>query len=131
MTKSDSSELILIALKFNERINQQDAEGLGELMTDDHTFIDNEGNITEGKDKMKQGWKNFFKTYPDYKNHITNATLQDNTVILIGNSTCSQKALNGPNIWTAKINAGKVKEWTVQWLNKRQETNSLSSRRRH
>jgi uncharacterized protein (TIGR02246 family) len=119
MIKMDSSKLLLIALRFNERINLQDAEGLAELMTEDHTFINSKGNVTKGKDKMKEDWKNFFKTYPDYRNHITHATLQDDTVILIGHSTCSQKPLNGPNIWTAKIKTCKVKEWTVQWLNKR------------
>jgi hypothetical protein len=36
----DSSKLILTALKFNEKINLQDLEGLAELMTTDHTFID-------------------------------------------------------------------------------------------
>lgn len=51
----DSSKLMSIALKFNEKINQQDLEGLAELMTDDHTFIDNSGEITKGKDVMKRG----------------------------------------------------------------------------
>jgi len=35
----DSSKLMLTALRFNERINQQDLEGLAELMTDDHTLM--------------------------------------------------------------------------------------------
>jgi ketosteroid isomerase-like protein len=45
----DPSKLVLTALRFNERINQQDLEGLAELMTDDHAFIDSRGNITEAK----------------------------------------------------------------------------------
>jgi len=61
----DSSKLMLTALRFNERINQQDLEGLAELMTNDHTFIDNSGNVTKGKDVMKEGWRDFFKKYPD------------------------------------------------------------------
>jgi ketosteroid isomerase-like protein len=48
---------MLIALKFNEKINLQDLEGLAELMTEDHTFIDNSGEITKGKDVMKEGWR--------------------------------------------------------------------------
>jgi hypothetical protein len=36
------SEMMLIALKFNEKINQQDVEGLTELMTEDHAFINSE-----------------------------------------------------------------------------------------
>ena len=56
----DSSNLILTALRFNERINQRDVEGLAELMTDDHTFIDNSGGVTKGKLAMKEGWRDFF-----------------------------------------------------------------------
>ena len=41
----DSFDIMLAALRFNEKINQRDLEGLVELMTDDHTFIDNSGDI--------------------------------------------------------------------------------------
>jgi ketosteroid isomerase-like protein len=61
----ESSELMPTALKFSEKINQQDLEGLAGLMTDGHTFIDSWGNITKGKDAMKEGWREFFKKYPD------------------------------------------------------------------
>jgi uncharacterized protein (TIGR02246 family) len=94
----DSSLLILTALRFNEKINQQDLEGLAELMTEDHIFIDSDGGVTKGKDAMKEGWRNFFKRYPDYRNTFTCVTIQDNVVVMIGYSTCSFKLLDGPNI---------------------------------
>ena len=112
----DSSKLMSIALKFNEKINQQDLEGLAELMTDDHTFIDNSGEITKGKDVMKEGWREFFNKYPDYKNIFTSVTTQNNVVVMVGYSTCSYKPLDGPSIWTAKIRGGRVSEWRVYWL---------------
>ncbi|MGD0159111.1 MAG: nuclear transport factor 2 family protein [Candidatus Bathyarchaeia archaeon] len=115
----DSSKLMLTALRFNEKINQQDPEGLAELMTSDHTFIDAEGNVTKGKNAMKEGWRQFFKQYPDYRNKFTSITIQDNTVVMVGHSTCSFKQLEGPNIWTAKIRGNRVSEWKVSWLNKR------------
>ena len=115
----DSSELMSTALRFNEKINQQNLEGLTELMTDDHTFIDNSGNITKGKDVMREGWKEFFKKYPDYRNNFTSVAVQSNVVVMVGYSTCSYKPLDGPNIWTAKIRGGRVSEWRVYWLNKR------------
>jgi ketosteroid isomerase-like protein len=40
---------------FNEKINQQDLKGLSALMTEDHAFIDNSGEITEGKKEMTEG----------------------------------------------------------------------------
>jgi predicted SnoaL-like aldol condensation-catalyzing enzyme len=88
-------------------------------MTHDHTFIDNAGNVTKGRDAMKEGWKEFFKKYPDYRNTLTCVTVQDNVVVMVGYSTCSYKPLDGPNIWTAKISRKEVSEWRVHWLNQR------------
>jgi ketosteroid isomerase-like protein len=110
---------MLTALRFNEKINKQDVEGLAELMTNDHTFIDSDGNITAGKGAMKEGWNNFFKKYPDYRNILTCVTVQSDIVVMIGYSICSVRALDGANIWTAKISGEKVSEWRVRWLNQR------------
>ena len=113
------SEMMLTALKFNERINLQNLEGLTELMTEDHVFIDSEGETTRGKNAMKEGWKQFFKRYPDYKNIFTCVTIQKNLVVMIGYSTCSYKTLSGANLWTAKIRGKRVSEWKVDWLNRK------------
>ncbi len=118
----DSSKLILSALRFNERINQQDLEGLAELMPDDHALIviaNNKGEKTEGKNVVKEGWREFFKKYPDYRNIFTCVTIQDNVVVMVGYSTCSFKPLAGPNVWSAKIRGGLVSEWRVCWLDER------------
>jgi len=115
----DSFDLLLVVLKFNEKINQRDLEGLAELMADDYTFISNSGEITKGKDINKQGWKEFFEEYPDYQNIFTTITVQNNVVVMVGYSTCSYKPLDGPNIWTAKIRDGRISEWRVIWLDQR------------
>ncbi|MFX0097027.1 MAG: nuclear transport factor 2 family protein [Candidatus Hodarchaeota archaeon] len=117
--RMNPSRLMLIALKFNEKINQQDLEGLVELMTDDHTFTDNFGDTTKGKELMKEGWKEFFEKYPDYRNIFTGVTVRDDFVVMVGHSTCSYKPLNGPSIWTAKIRGDRVSEWRVYWLDQR------------
>ena len=49
MTQRDPK---LIALLFNERINNLDLEGLVNLMTDDHTFIDSTREAHVGKKEM-------------------------------------------------------------------------------
>jgi len=115
----DSSKSILTALRFIERINQRNLEGLAELMTEDHTFMDNSGNVTKGKLAMKEGWRDFFERYPDYRNIVTCVTTIDNVVVMVGHSACSYKQLEGPNIWTAKIRGKLVSEWRVYWLNQR------------
>jgi ketosteroid isomerase-like protein len=118
-SEMNPSELMLTALKFNEKINQQDLEGLAELMTDDHTFIDSSGRITKGKNVMKEGWREFFGKYPDYRNVFTSVTVQNEVVVMVGYSLCSYKPLDGPNIWTARVRGARVSEWRVYWLGQR------------
>ena len=106
-------ELITIALRFNEMINTRNLTGLAELMTEDHTFIDIPGEIHEGRNRMITGWFDFFRTYPDYRNNFTRVEARDNLVIMIGYSDCSYDSLDGPSIWTARIQDGLVSEWRV------------------
>jgi ketosteroid isomerase-like protein len=108
---------MMVALRFNEKINERDLDGLVKLMTDDHIFIDNSGEVGRN---MKEGWRRFFRDYPDYRNIFTSVAVKDNVVIMIGYSTCSNEPrLNGPNMWTAKARDGLVFEWRVYWLNER------------
>jgi ketosteroid isomerase-like protein len=119
VSETNSFDLLLVVLRFNEMINQRDLEGLAELMADDYTFISNSGEVTKGKDVNKQGWKEFFEEYPDYKNIFTTTTVQNNIVVMVGYSACSCKRLDGPNTWTAKIRNGRISEWRVIWLDQR------------
>lgn len=115
----ESFDLMNVAMKFNEKINQRDLEGLAHLMTDDHAFIDNAGNVTKGKKGMKEAWGKFFEQFPDYKNIFNSVTVQNNVVVMVGCSCCSYKPLDGPNVWTAKVNGNQVSEWRVYWLDSR------------
>lgn len=117
----DSLKLMSVALKFNEKINSRDLEGLAELMTDDHTFVDSDEVVTKGKAVMKEVWREFFKRYPDYQNIFTCVTTQSNIVVMVGYSTCSFKPLNGPNVWTAKVRGRRLCEWRVIKLDKSRE----------
>lgn len=113
----DSLDVMMVALKFNERINQRDLDGLVKLMTEDHVFIDNSGGANGN---MKEGWREFFEDYPDYRNIFTSVTVTANVVVMIGYSTCStEPKLNGPSMWTAKVCNDRVSEWRVYWLDQR------------
>jgi ketosteroid isomerase-like protein len=107
------TDLISVALRFNERINARDLTGLGEMMTEDHVFIDIPGEVHEGRPLMVSGWFDFFKTYPDYRNNLTHIEVIDGVVVMVGFSECSHNPLDGPSIWTAKIRDGLVAKWRV------------------
>jgi ketosteroid isomerase-like protein len=103
-----------IALQFNEYINARDTKGLARLMTKNHTFIDSADDIHPGKEYMVSGWKKFFKSYPDYKNTFNRIESRENFVVIIGFASCSnEKLLDGPFLWSAKIEDDLVAEWRV------------------
>jgi len=103
----------LIALQFNECINNRDLEGLSLLMTDDHAFIDREGNVRQSKQVMVQAWREFFAMFPDYKNTFNRIESKDNLVTILGHAYWSQEKRNDPAIWTATIVNDLVQEWCV------------------
>ena len=125
MNEMDAFDVMMVALRFNEAINERNLEGLVELMTEDHTFIDNSGDVDTN---MKDGWKQFFATYPDYRNDFTSVTVIDNVVVMLGYSSCSKEPrLNGPSMWTARVRGERVSEWRVYWLDSRTTAENVES----
>lgn len=102
-----------VALEFNSRINGRDLDGLADLMSDDHTFVDTDGNVTSGKPACLHAWSTFFDAFPDYRNIVESATARGDLVVLAGHSVCSQPDLAGPALWTALVSDGRVSEWRV------------------
>jgi ketosteroid isomerase-like protein len=105
---------MMAALRFNEKINERDLDGLVELMTVDHAFIDKLGEIHKSRRVMKKDWKSFFDSYPDYRNIFTRVqVVEDGLVVMMGYSSCSHPPLDGPALWSAKLRGGQVSEWRV------------------
>jgi predicted SnoaL-like aldol condensation-catalyzing enzyme len=82
-------------------------------MSEDYVFIDSGDDVHSGKEFMVHGWTDFFNQYPDYRNHFSIVESRDNLVLVIGHSTCSFGPLDGPAIWTAKVENDLVAEWRV------------------
>lgn len=109
----NSKDPKLVALLFNECINNQDLYGLTLLMSDDHAFIDREGNISQPKQKMVQGWKKFFEMFPKYRNTFNLLRSRENHVAILGYAYWSEKQPYDPVIWTATIVNDLVREWRL------------------
>lgn len=103
----------LIALQFNEYINNQDIKGLASLMTEDHTFIDREDEVYRGKETMTKGWMEFFQAFPEYRNTFIRVESQADLVILIGYATWSKGSQPDYAVWTAIIRDDLVAEWRI------------------
>ena len=109
----NSKDPKLIAIQFNECINNHDLAGLGRLMTDDHTFIDREGRISRSKPTMMEGWRRFFELFPEYRNTFTRIQSRENLVAILGFAYWSEEEPHDSAMWTATIADDLVQEWRV------------------
>ena len=91
----NKKDIRLTIIQFNECINNQDPDGLANLMTEEVRLIEGEETTRKGKVAVKNAWIEFFNLCPDYKNHFTRIESKDNRVVIIGFSTCSNKVLDG------------------------------------
>ena len=103
----------LTALMFNECINCRDLEGLTDLMTDGHTFIDRRNVVDRGKESMTRGWRNFFAEFPQYRNTFARVESRDDLVVLLGYAEWSRGGDPDHAIWTATIREDHVAEWRI------------------
>ena len=103
----------LIALQFNECINNRDLKGLARLMANDHAFIDRDGKVYEPKQVMIDSWREFFRACPDYRNTFDRIESRDDFVVILGYAYWSEKQPYDPVIWTATIVDDLVREWRI------------------
>lgn len=54
-------------LKFIERINAHDVDGVIALMADDYCFVNSSGDSYHGREFMRAEWRKHFDRYPDFK----------------------------------------------------------------
>jgi ketosteroid isomerase-like protein len=112
-TAEPDSAAAAVALRFNDRINARDLDGLSALMTDDHTFVDAAGGRVEGKQACVEAWRGFFAAFPDYRNVFSGTRTAGDSVAITGYSECSVPELAGPARWTAQVRDGKIALWRV------------------
>ena len=105
----------ITALEFNECITRHDVGGLSALMSEDHLFVDREGNSELSREKMTGGWSEFFKMFPVYKNTFVRVESRDDLVIMIGYAYWNESNAHDPAIWTAKIADDLVAEWRIYY----------------
>ena len=102
-----------IVAEFNDCINDQNIEGLSNLMSEDHVFIDRDGKSYGPKSYMVEGWKEFFHMFPEYKNTFEKIKAFDNHVYVLGFAYWSEKEPYDPVIWSALIEGNLIIEWRI------------------
>jgi ketosteroid isomerase-like protein len=109
-------------LKFIEAINNQDLELMAGLMTEKHVFIDASGSKYEGREGMLEGWKEYFKMFPDYNIEITDIIESDLIVGAFGYASGTYRGetddfdsnyWEAPAAWKVIVEEEKIKYWQV------------------
>jgi limonene-1,2-epoxide hydrolase len=108
--------------RFIDQINARDVDSLSVLMTPDHRFIDSLGSVIVGRETMRQGWRQYFQTVPDYRIEITRSFTDGVEVVLLGSAggtyardgqMKSADAWQTPAAWHAVVRDGLIAEWQV------------------
>ena len=107
-------------LRFLDGINQRDPDKLGELMTEDHLFVDSLGNKVSGREQMRKGWRGYFSMCPDYWVSHEDVFANGNVVAAFGSAggTIQQQKWEISAAWRAVVRDSLVKEWRVYADNK-------------
>jgi ketosteroid isomerase-like protein len=103
---------------FIDRINAHDVDGLAQLMTDDHRFIDAHGNEMVGKLTMTAGWRGYFNLFPVYSIEVNEVFERGEMFALLGFAGGSLKSNADaswrlPAAWKAIVRDGRVALWQV------------------
>jgi ketosteroid isomerase-like protein len=114
-----------IAEQFVAAINAHDVERLASLMTAEHRFIDSLGTVTEGRDRMREGWRFYFGMVADYALEISRSFVAKNgdvEIVLTGVASGSywsngEKQPNSswhtPVALRAVVRDDRIAEWQV------------------
>lgn len=111
-----------VAQAFLRAINRQDVDALAGLMSPDHRFVDSLGFVTEGREKLREGWGAYFRLVPDYAVAIEETYAGGPVVVMLGiaqgtysrNGDClPENRWQTPAAFRARVEDGKMAEWRV------------------
>lgn len=109
-------------IKFIDAINNHQVDEIVSLMSDDHIFIDGQGNTSMGKQGMSEGWKGYFELFPDYTIEVTDIIAGEPVIGLFGFVHATYKNIadesnsnfwKTPASWKAIVENNKIKHWQV------------------
>jgi len=111
-----------IALEFLDRINSHDIGLISDLISDDHLYIDAQGNQVRGRRQLERSWRACFEWFPDYSVQVDQAFANGHIAVVTG-CAMGTFAIHGrmsrenrwktPSAWQAAIRHQKIAEWRV------------------
>lgn len=113
---------VKVVRDFIESINSASIDRICNLMTNDHEFIDSQGNKMTGNENLRKAWIAYFSLFPDYKIEITDILQNDSIIVMLGYASGTYKNFKTadnsnywrvPASWKAIVVDEKIKLWQV------------------
>jgi ketosteroid isomerase-like protein len=121
MNKAEESPVDVV-LRFIERINAHDVQGMCALMSADHRFVDSLGEELRGREEMRRAWLRYFYLFPDFSITCHQVLHRNEDLALFGTAQGSyavgspvpvENRWQMPAAWHAVVRDGLVAEWQV------------------
>jgi len=116
------SEIVRTALRFVNEINRHDLDSLVALLSDDHLFVDSLGQEVRGKERLRETWGSYFRSFPDYHLAVREWFQNGRVVAMFGTASGTlaagselpvQNRWKTPAAWRAVVREHLVTHWQV------------------
>ena len=113
---TDATEAVA---RFIDCINRRDVDGLGDLMTDDHTLCVFDEPPLVGRAANLEAWRGYGTAFPEYVIHAHAFAAVGDRVAVLGHTTGSHLGLPDDDeraltlIWLAAVGHGRLSCWCL------------------
>ena len=110
---------VAVVVSFIDRVNHADVEGLGCLMTADHTLQVLDEPPLRGREANLRAWRGYLTSYPAYVIYPRRIAGHAGRVGVLGHTTGSHLGLPDEQereltvIWVADVVGGRLATWRV------------------
>jgi ketosteroid isomerase-like protein len=116
---SEPTVAIAAVQEFIGCINRRDVDGLGALMTEDHTLKVLDEAPLVGRVQNIDAWRGYVVAFPDYLIFPHRLAQQDSQVAVLGHTSGSHLGLPEALeeqltiIWIAQVKDGRLSRWQI------------------
>lgn len=106
-------------ISFIDCINRGDLDGLGTLMTEDHTLTVLDEAPLVGRAANLEAWAGYFASFPQYVIYPSAIAARGAEIAVLGTTTGSHLGLPDEEelaldvIWRAEVREGRLSRWRV------------------
>ena len=111
---------VQVVLDYISKINAGDVQGIEDSLAPHHRFIDMQGEIAEGRDRLGAGWRNYLSANPRYHIYLRRIFALPEAIVLVGHTTGSHLGFseeeefhNQGIIWKVTTANGQIASWQL------------------